>query len=152
MPTACCCRASARYCGHTPPPADRRQATRTGGMLLKTASPCSRPCISSNCGADNKPMAQAIQNMIDGVQAGRSLSNSRNDSLALSAVVPPDGCRRTERDSSAKCRSGSPTTAKTGRLASSGRHVHGTAGDPPVWRHHEALRGHRHHPAAPSLR
>ena len=59
--------------------------TRTLGMLLKNGVTLLKALHIVKSVADNKLMAQAIQNMIDGVQAGRDLSEFMNDPL----VFPP---------------------------------------------------------------
>ena len=122
--------------------------TRTLGMLLKNGVTLLKALHIVKSVADNKLMAQAVQNMIDGVQAGRDLSEFMNDPACFSAVVPPDGRRRrTERTARRNAALGRQRQRKPGRLASSGRHVpHGTGYDPPAGRHRR-LCGHRHHPA-----
>ena len=59
--------------------------TRTLGMLLKNGVTLLKALHIVKSVADNKLMAQAVQNMIDGVQAGRDLSEFMNDPL----VFPP---------------------------------------------------------------
>lgn len=59
--------------------------TRTLGMLLKNGVTLLKALHIVKSVADNRLMAQAVQNMIDGVQAGRDLSEFMNDPL----VFPP---------------------------------------------------------------
>lgn len=59
--------------------------TRTLGMLLKNGVTLLKALHIVKSVADNKLMAQAVQNMIDGVQAGRDLSEFMDDPL----VFPP---------------------------------------------------------------
>ena len=58
---------------------------RTLGMLLKNGVTLLKALHIVKSVADNKLMAQAVQNMIDGVQAGRDLSEFMDDPL----VFPP---------------------------------------------------------------
>lgn len=59
--------------------------TRTLGMLLKNGVTLLKALHIVKSVADNRLMAHAIQNMIDGVQAGRDLSEFMDDPL----VFPP---------------------------------------------------------------
>ena len=59
--------------------------TRTLGMLLKNGVTLLKALNIVKSVADNLLMAEAVQNMIDGVQAGRDLSEFMNDPL----VFPP---------------------------------------------------------------
>ena len=61
------------------------QMPRTLGLLLKNGVTQLKALHIVKSVADNKLMAQAVQNMIDGVQAGRDLSEFMDDPL----VFPP---------------------------------------------------------------
>ncbi len=76
--------APARHCGIYRPLIVGHM-TRTLGMLLKNGVTLLKALHIVKSVADNKLMAQAVQNMIDGVQAGRDLSEFMNDPL----VFPP---------------------------------------------------------------